>query len=377
MLTRGIIRLNSLALAVFFAATSEAWAADAAAPDSCSAPCIDYSGSADLTALVNGLGGGGAGQWTELDPKIETEIIARATDSVSLLANIVTEPVIDPTPGRDRIFRDLGTYADVLQLQAELGDVTLIAGKIHPVFGRAWDIAPGINGTTLAEGYELSERIGAGGSWAFDLGGMNTSLSASAFTMDRTILSNSLFAERGRTTLADGGAGNTTGISSAAIALDGCMGADPDACFDEGQWGYQIAARYQRGGKGSDGDETGLLGSLNRSFDLPGDSKLRLLAELGWFNHFDGDADSALTATAAASLEHGDFTYALTYAQSRTLPSKGAADVEHVLDASVSYGLGDAVSVAGENWTLTGDYTLHRTSGSNESILGLKLLAEF
>lgn len=375
MFTRGIIRLNFLAAGLLLAATAEARAADVSAPDSCTAPCIDYSGSAELTAVVSGLGGGD--RWTSLAPKIETEITARATDSLSVLANIVTEPVLDPVPGHDRILRDIGTYAEVLQIQAELGDVTLIAGKIHPVFGRAWDVAPGINGTTLAEEYELSERLGAGGSWAFDLGGMNTSLSASAFTVDRTMLNNSLFTERGRTTLADGGAGNTSGLSSAAIALDGCMGADPDACFDEGQWGYQIAARFQRGGKGSDGNETGLLGSLNRTFELPGDSKLRLLGELAWFNHFDGDTDNAVTATAAASLEHGDFTYALTYAQSRTLPSKGAADVEHMLDASISYAVGNAASIAGESWTLTGDYTLHRINGSNESILGIKLLAEF
>lgn len=375
MLTRGIIRLNCLAAGLLLAATAEAQAADASAPDSCSAPCIDYSGSAEMTAVVNGLRGGD--RWSEVDPKIETEITARATDSLSVFANIVTEPVLDPVPGHNRVLRDIGTYAEVLQLKVELGDVTLIAGKIHPVFGRAWDVAPGINGKTLAESYELSERIGAGGSWAFDLGGMNTSLSASAFTIDRTALSNSLFTQRGRTTLADGGAGNTSGISSAAIALDGCMGADPEACFDEGTWGYQIAARFQRGGEGSDGGESGLLGSLNRTFDLPGASKLRLLGELGWFRHFHGDTDNALTATAAASLEHDDVTYALTYAQSRTLPSKGTADVEHVLDASISYALGDVASIAGERWTLTGDFTLHHTSGSNERIVGLKLLAEF
>lgn len=32
-------------------------------------------------------------------------------------------------------------------------------GKLNPGFGIAWDKAPGIYGTDLAEDYEISERI--------------------------------------------------------------------------------------------------------------------------------------------------------------------------------------------------------------------------
>src|SRR4051812_32947312 len=41
-----------------------------------------------------------------------------------------------------------------------LHHVVLTAGKIHPQFGLAWDVTPGLHGTDVAETYELKERDG-------------------------------------------------------------------------------------------------------------------------------------------------------------------------------------------------------------------------
>jgi hypothetical protein len=43
-------------------------------------------------------------------------------------------------------------------------------GKLNPGFGVAWDKAPGIYGTDLAEDYEISERISVVGTWQVGAG---------------------------------------------------------------------------------------------------------------------------------------------------------------------------------------------------------------
>lgn len=200
-----------------------AFAADAASPEECSGPCLIYSGSADLSAAWLHPGDSTIGNSYLLLPTSETELRLKANDSFSIMTNIVSEQVIDPDPGANQIFSGLGTYVDVLQAQYDFENFSVWGGKIHPAFGRAWDVTPGLHGTDLAENYDLAERLGGGISYSFDAGGLANTLQASAFTMDRTLLSQSLFHDRGRTSLDDGGAGNTRGISSYSIALDGCM----------------------------------------------------------------------------------------------------------------------------------------------------------
>ena len=49
-------------------------------------------------------------------------------------------------------------------------------------------------------------------------------LTTSLYTVDTTVLSESAFTNRGRTSLDDGGAGNTESLDSFAIALDDIQG---------------------------------------------------------------------------------------------------------------------------------------------------------
>ena len=44
---------------------------------------------------------------------------------------------------------------------------SLFAGKFNPAFGLGFDLAPGIYGEDHPEDYELTERIGFGGSVTF------------------------------------------------------------------------------------------------------------------------------------------------------------------------------------------------------------------
>lgn len=357
--------------------TSSAFAADATAPEDCTSPCLVYEGTADLTGEWLHPSDSAIGNSYLLLPTSENNFTVKATDSLSFIANIVTEQVIDPNPGDNQIFSGLGMYADVLQAQYDFENVSIWGGKIHPVFGRAWDVTPGLHGTDLADGYDLAERIGGGASIGFEVGGMANTLQASAFTMDRTILSESLFNNHGRTSLADGGAGNTAGVSSFAVALDGCMGAETDVCFDEGDFGYQLAARYQKGGDGSDGNELGFLGSINKSISLTDEATVRLFGEAAFFRNFDGTADNAMVLTGSGALEMGSMTYSIAYSQQRTLVSGGTDVIAHLFDATAMYDLGDTVSLGGEKWAVGAGYSFSRADGEDVQTIGIKLATEF
>jgi hypothetical protein len=352
-------------------------AADAEPADECSGPCIEYSGSFDLGADWLMPRDNAISDSIAIGPSIEHGITFKPVENFSIISNFVTEPVVDGEPGQNQIFTGIGSYADILQAQLDIGGFSIFGGKFHPAFGRAWDITPGLRGTDIAENYELAERLGGGARYNFETLGFANSLEASAFTVDRTFLSESLFTNRGRTSLDDGGAGNTKGVSSFAVSLGGCMGAEPESCYDDGSFGYQIAARYQKGGADSDGNEFGVSGGLNPAFTLSEEVTLRLFGEAAWFRNFEGTVDDALIATASAALEIEPFTYSLVYAQQRSLVTGGADAVEHLIDATVKYDLGESVSLAGEAWSIEAGYAYDEADGEVSHTVGLKLSAEF
>lgn len=370
------IVLSCVAAAAVVAALHEAVAADAPQSEECGAPCLEYSGYARLDGdWYNPTTD--SGDWLDIHPKSETEIRLTPFEGLSVFTNITTEPVIDAEPGQDSIFSDIGTYAEILQIEADLGDLLLYGGKIHPVFGRAWDLTPGLHGTDVAENYEVSERIGGGAGFGFEAAQMLNVLSVSAFTADRTILSESLFTNRGRTTLDDGGAGNAEGLASVAVALDGCLGAEIEKCYEDGSFGYQIAALYQKGGHDSDGNELGFVASLNKAFALGEDTTLRLFGESAWFRNYDGGPDNALALTGSGALQMGALTYSLAYSQIKPLASNGEGIDEYEFDATVLCELGESISVAGESWAIGAGYAFDHADGEGSNIFGLRLLTEF
>jgi len=354
-----------------------AFAADAESPDECTGPCLNYSNTTDLTAAWLHSDDGTVAKSNFLLPSSETNLQFKANDTFSLIANIVSEQVIEAEAGKDQIFNGLGTYVDVLQAQLDFDNVSLWAGKIHPAFGRAWDVTPGLHGTDLAENYELAERLGGGASINFDMGGLSNTLQASAFTSDRSVLSESLFHNRGRKSLSDGGAGNASGVSSIALALDGCLGAETDACYDDGKFGYQIAARFQKAGEDGNGHEVGLSASANSSFDLSEESKLKLFGEAVWFKNSEGSGNNTLMFTGSAALQNGQMTWSMAYSQQHDFVADGVDSIAHSFDASAVYNLDEDVSMVGEKWSVGAGYNLAKDEGQTEHTVGLKLTAAF
>lgn len=159
---------------------------------------------------------------TDMNGTAELEAKLTLPAWLSLNGVAVLETVRDPAPGNDRYFDDEGLYMEALYLAWERGSYGLKAGKFGQNFGIAWDAAPGIWGTDLAEDYEIAEQMGIGGQVQYSpYPEINFAFSLSTFFADTTILAQSTFAGRGTKSISDGGPGNTEGFDSFAAAFDG------------------------------------------------------------------------------------------------------------------------------------------------------------
>ncbi len=154
--------------------------------------------------------------------KTEMGVGAYFSPYFSAHAGFTFEPVFDPGPSQDRFFGDEGLYVQQLYGQLDLSPVAFFAGKFNLAFGKAWDLAPDVYGADLVEDYQFTERVGVGVSVAKDktsLGKMT--LTASTFFADTSVLSNSLFTNRGQNSIRDGGLSNTGNLDSFAVSLTG------------------------------------------------------------------------------------------------------------------------------------------------------------
>jgi hypothetical protein len=233
----------------------------------------------------------------------------------------------------------------------------------------ATEALDGIAATDLVGEYDINERWGAQVTTGFETMGLSQSLTASLFTTDRTALSESLFTNRGRFRLSDGGAGNREGIGSFVAVYDGCKGAEPAGCFDDGEFGYRIGFRYQKAGLATTEqrdedikprDEFGYLGAATARIEIDDETALRLLGEVAYFRNFEGGSDQALIGTGSLSLERGPVTVMATYSRQRNLIAGEPDTTEHLVDLTASYDFGDERSIAGETWKLAAGYSFEQ-----------------
>jgi hypothetical protein len=200
------------------------------------------------------------GEINDLFATIEPSVTVHFTPAFSLTALGVFEPVRDPDPGDDRYLDGHGLYLEELHLDYETERFSLIGGKFAPNFGKAWDEAPGVFGTDIAEDYELAERIGFGGGVNFGSEAMGKhTLSASLFFLDTSPLSDATITSRPRNFKSDGGPSNTETPESFAVALDGALPAPAGLT-------YHLAFVNQAEGEGDTADERGLAVALSRGF---------------------------------------------------------------------------------------------------------------
>jgi hypothetical protein len=345
--------------------------ATAAHAEDCTGPCIAYA--LDYEAFGNVLNSGN-GWYYDIYPSLETEVSLQTGEGIALNLDVIVEPVKDPVPDENRAFGDIGAYFKTLNLSYETDDYSVLLGQFEPNFGRAWDVAPGLYGSFLAEDYEFTDRLGAEASYFFNAGGFHNQATASVFTLDRSFLSGSLGTSRGSNNINDGGAGNTNGLSSVALTLTGCQGTDPDACYDDGKMGYQVGLLFQSEGQGDYGNETGIVGSLNKTIKTGDEQDVKLLGEVAYFNNFEGTDSDVLYATASAAYDISDYTLSLTGTERVGLNHQD--DDQTFVDASAVYNLGDAVSIAGEAWSVGVSYDYNHAPDETTNSVALQVKAE-
>ena len=234
---------------------------------------------------------------------------------LSIQAGLVLEPVKDPAARDDRFFEDHGLFAEQLYLTYEQDAFSLYGGKFNLPFGVAWDLAPGVFGTDVAEDfYEQVERIGLGGS--ITLGGEGLggdgfgehTLSAQTFFLDTSSLSESLITERGRTRERDGGVSNTEDFSSFALSADG--GDFPGLPLE---LNYHLGFIFQEGGEGDPEDEIGFAAALHGGIQVTEELAVEPMVEFVHFEDAEGEEQTREIVTAGAALVYGPWNLSLSY----------------------------------------------------------------
>lgn len=266
---------------------------------------------------------------TDTYPTISLGVGWLFTPNFSVLGSFTLEPVLDPGPGEDRFFEDVGGYVEEIFAQYETGPMRLFAGKYNPTFGQAWDKAPGLYGADFAEDYQLTERIGLGGAATF---GSHT-LTANAFFVDTTGLSESFGTQRGRTNLTDGGVGNTEELDNYSITLDG------ENIFDIKGLGYHIGYRHQSKeakDNGNPSDENGFAASLFGEHEVNG-LTIGWIGEYAMIDGYEGTNDEATWLTVGGSLGFDRYNVTASYTM-RDRDVSGSPDIDDTLFA-VSVGM--------------------------------------
>lgn len=124
--------------------------------------------------------------------------------------------------GGDRSFEENGITINELAFNYTKKDVSLIAGKFGPNFGKAWRWGRGIWANDIAESYRQNEKLGLGGIYkAGDkqkTGRYNFGFSA--FTNDTKNLDNSIINKRESDHKYDGRPGDTRSLESFVASAD-------------------------------------------------------------------------------------------------------------------------------------------------------------
>ena len=352
--------------------------------DDCEAPCAGYEISAELQNDWIFSADPSSLTSNNLHPAISADVFLAPTDALKFVASFTTETVVDPLPGISTSFYGTGSYAEELYAILDADPVTLRAGKFNTVFSLASEADPAINAMDIASNIDADERWGAEAVLGFEALDFQHSIAATVFTVDRTSLSNSIFNNRGATTLSDGGPGNIAGIGSAAITLSGCKGAEPSDCYDEGDFGYRLGFRFQRAGHASpDQIEAGIkpvdeftqMAAATAKFEI-GDVTVRLLGETAYVHGFESNPDDALIMTGAAAFEIGPMTYTAAFSRQKTYVKDDVDTIDRLLEVSAVYQSEDDVPFEGASWSAGAAYDYSRDADARTAHV-LSMLLSF
>ena len=301
----------------------------------------------------------------DLFATIEAALALNINEFISVQSLFVLEPVRDPTPFDDRFFEDHGGFFEELYLQFAFGNFRVFGGKFDASFGTAWDKAPGIYGVDFAEDYELVERIGGG----FAVSGQHAAfgdvtVTTNVFFADTSALSESVFTNRGRVRLSDGGASNTESLESVSLTLDG----ENVPGFED--LAYHLGYRHQAAGEGDAGNEDGVVAGVQKAFTLHDGNKLETIAEGVFLHQADGGPDDRFYLTAGAAYLFGQWNVSGSYTLRETDVAAGPDVTDHLAQLSAGYEFANGL-------TLDAGYRYSREEDIDTHIVGILLTYEY
>lgn len=263
---------------------------------------------------------------------VEPTLSIGLSSHFSIQAGFVLEPVSDPRPGSDRWFEGEGLFVETFFLRWEQGRFSLHAGKFNPAFGFAWSLAPGIYGADFAEDYELTERVGFGGTLEFGNAAVGRHrLGADAFFVDTSPLSRSLLHDRGRMRRSDGGPSNTESLEAFSVTLRG--GEIPRLPGLTYNLGFANQHRADAGGR----SERDAVAGLTYGFSLVEDLEIELLSEYAHRHHAEGEKEHRHYFTQSAAAYWGGWNVALSYTGRWIQGREEGTRRDFLLQASAGY----------------------------------------
>jgi hypothetical protein len=315
---------------------------------------------------------------TAIYATVEPEITVNLSDTFRLFGHFVYEPVNDPIEGRFNTLHGEGLYAEELYAGVTFGDVKLAIGKINPFFGIATDEAPGIYGQDFAGEYDFKGALGLSAEVFLSDNTIGSGEDAaivkqvahlSVFTADPTVLSRSLFTDRGQFHWEDARVGNTDMPESFSLGYEySTKNADDEVVGPT----WRLAMRRLAAHESNVPDEWDFLAAAQTAFDLGDERTLRPIAEVAYFVHEGGYRKNAAATTLGLEFQQGDWIASFVAAGHDRFGAPGPADY----NLTASFGKIFKTEPTGE-FRVDAGFSNARVDDVTTNVVGLRLHKDF
>lgn len=306
--------------------------------------------------------------------------ILRFSPRLGIFSDLTYDQINGPNPGKNSWFDDEGIFSSSLFLQYSDQFVTFGLGQFTPDFGIANALAPGIFGGDFVGDYSFDDQVGFFGGLDFGWEKFGRHVfNASVFTVDRSPLSNSFITQRGRTTQADGGPGNTGNLDSFAVSYNGI----DVPIFNMPILQYQLGFISQAPGVDGNARQYGYVAGaavtipFNRDPWATAANRYNALQPLVEYAHFEDwtGVDGATADYITVGLEYfqGDWDLNVSTTLRNTDGVPGQIDTDdYLVQASIGYQL-YGYQTFGGNGQISVGWSYRKDNGQDSNMIAVQL----